>query len=147
MRIGLDTNVLIHAHVPAMEHHEAVRDLLFRQLSAQGVRLVLTPLVLHELVHVISDPRRFEPPVPMSEAVAVAREYLGRSNVECLSLDEPAVLLALDLLDRHRLGRKRIADTFLAAVLLHHGVHQFLTFNRGDFDLFDGLRVLDPLAG
>ena len=147
MRIGLDTNVLVHAHVPSMEHHEAVRDLLFRHLSTQDVQLVLTPLVLHELVHVISDPRRFEPPVPMSEAVAVTRDYLGRSNVECLPLDEPALLLALDLLDRHRLGRKRIADTLVAAVLLHHGVHRFLTFNRADFDLFDGLRVLDPLAG
>lgn len=97
-------------------------------------------------MHVITDPRRFEPPVPMSEATTVARDYLGRSNVEFLPHDEASLLLALDLLDRHRLGRKRIADALLAATLLLHGVHQFLTFNRSDFTLFEGLQILDPLA-
>jgi hypothetical protein len=39
--------------------------------------------VLHEFVHVITDGRRFDRPVAMTEALTLARGYLGRSNVEC----------------------------------------------------------------
>jgi predicted nucleic acid-binding protein len=36
---------------------------------------------------------------------------------------------ASDLLDRHGLGRKRIADTLLAATLLHHGISELITWD------------------
>jgi predicted nucleic acid-binding protein len=142
MKIAVDTDVLVNAHVPGMERHDQAREGLSRCLEAKDVTLVLTPLALHEFVHIVTDARRFDPPVTMSEAIAVARDYLGRSNVECLAVNEAAVLAALDLLDHHRLGRKRIADTLIAATLLQHGVHRLFTFNRSDFTLFEGLHVL-----
>lgn len=144
MRVGVDTNVLIRAHVPGLEGHGEARAWLMEQLAQPDVTLVVTPLVLHELIHVITDGRRFDPPVPMSEALAIARAYVGRTNVECLAADEPSLLTALDLLGRYRLGRKRIADTLLAATLLTHGVHRLATYNTSDFELFDGLTVAEP---
>jgi toxin-antitoxin system PIN domain toxin len=141
---GLDTNILIYAHLPGFQQHEQVRRYLLNQLRLSEVKLVVTPLVLHEFVHVVTDARRFEAPVPISEAVAVAHLFLRRTNVECLAVDEAALLSAFTLLDRHRLGRKRIADTLFAATLLHHGVTEIVTCNPGDFRLFDGLRVIDP---
>lgn len=146
MKIGLDTNVLIRAHLPGVARHEEARDYLLEQLALPDVILAVTPLVLHEFVHVVTDERRFAPPVSMSEAVAVARGYLGRANVECLPVDEDAVVLALDLLVRHRLGRKRIADALLAATLLSHDVQRLATFDAGDFALFEPLRAFAPPA-
>ena len=67
MRRGLDTNVLVYAHVAALPEHGVVREFLAGQLARRDVTLVVTPSVLHELVHVVTDPRRFEPPVAMSE--------------------------------------------------------------------------------
>jgi predicted nucleic acid-binding protein len=100
--------------------------------------------VLHELVHVITDPRRFDPPVPMPEAVALARGYLRRTNVTCVDATGAAMELALDLLARHRLGRKRLFDALLTATLLVNGVDTLVTCNAPDYGVFDELSLLDP---
>lgn len=129
MRRGVDTNVLIYAHMPELPHHPGVRSFLLDQLSRSDITLVVTPVILHELVHVVTDGRRFAPPVPMTDALALARLYVGHANVECISLDAFAVIRALDLLEQHRLGRKRIADTLFAASLLNCGVRELITCN------------------
>jgi len=113
-------------------------------LQRDHVSLVVTAMVLHEFVHLITDPRRFAPPVSMAEALALARGYLGRTNVKCLTTDEPALLGAFALLERHGLGRKRIADTLLAATLLRHQVVDFATCNAADFRAFEPLTLVDP---
>lgn len=144
MRQGVDTNVLIYAHMPESPHHATVRSFLLNQLSRDDVTLVITPTILHELVHIVTDSRRFDPPLSMSDALALARTYLGHANVECVRLDASAVATAFELMERHRLGRKRMADTLLAASLLGHGVHELITCNLGDFQIFDRLTLLDP---
>jgi predicted nucleic acid-binding protein len=144
LRRGLDTNVLVYAHIASLPEHGVVRKYVESQLARRDVTLVLTPSVLHEFVHVVTDPRRFEPPVGMSEALALARLYLGRANVECAVTDADAVVVAFDLVDRHRLGRKRLADTLLAATLLRSGVRQLVTCNADDFEIFAGLELVDP---
>lgn len=147
MKTGLDTNVLVYAHLPVFPESDRVRSYLLRGLADAETTFVVTPLVLHELIHVITDARRFEPAVSMTEATALARSYLGRSNVECVATDEDAFVLALRLLDEQALGRKRIADTLFAATLLRHGVETMVTCNPADFEGFVGLRVLDPRRG
>ncbi len=144
MKLGVDTNVLVYAHVAALPEHVAVKAFLARQLARRDVTLVVTPAVLHEFVHVVTDPRRFEPPVAMAEALALARLYLGRANVDCLATDADALVDALALVERHGLGRRRLADTLFAATLLRHGVRQLATCNPGDFATFSGLQLVDP---
>ena len=144
MLCGLDTNVLVHAHLPVFAESETVRANLRSKLGDDNWKLALTAVVLHEFVHVITDQRRFNPPVPMASALAVAKGYLARPNVDCLSLDGRALQLALHLLERHGLGRKRIADTLLAATLLRHGVTSIMTCNPSDFAVFNDLEVIDP---
>lgn len=105
MRRGIDTNVLIYAHMAELPQHEAVRSYLLSQLAQDDVTLVVTPGILHELVHVITDGRRFDPPVTMKDALAVARGYLDSANIECLSVDESSLVRAFELLERYQLGR------------------------------------------
>jgi len=144
MRRGLDTNVLIYAHMPDLPDHARVRSFLLGQLAAEGVILVITPVILHEFVHIITDGKRFDPPVSMADALAVARVYLDHTNVECLSVDGQAVAGAFALIERHQLGRKRIADTLFAACLLGHEVRELITCNPDDFRIFDSLTLIDP---
>ncbi len=145
MKVGIDTNVLIVAALPELHGHVEVKRVLSDLLRAEAT-LALTPAILHELIHVITDPKRFERPLSMVEASALARYYLNRSNVELLTTDESAVLLAVDLLEKHRLGRKRLADTLFAATLLTHEVARLVTLNSRDFRLFTDLELIDPLA-
>ncbi len=144
MKRGLDTNVLIYAQMPGFEAHSEVRRFLLEQLEIPDLTLIVTPGILHEFVHVITDGRRFDPPVTMAEALAVARLFLGRSNFECIGASETILFEAFDLLEHHGLGRKRIADTVLAATLLHHGVSELITCNPKDFEVFDHLDLIDP---
>jgi predicted nucleic acid-binding protein len=144
VKLGVDTNVLVYAHMASLAEHAAVKTSLKGLLESRDVTLVVTPGVLHELVHVITDARRFDPPVTMAEALALARLYLGRANVECLATDADALADALALLEKHDLGRRRLADTLFAATLLRHGVRTLLTCNPGDFTVFAGLKVVDP---
>jgi predicted nucleic acid-binding protein len=143
-RRGVDTNVLIYAHIPESPHHEVVRRYLSNQLAQEEVTLVVTPGILHELVHVVTDGRRFEPPVAMKDALAVARTYLNRTNVECLSVDQSSLLRAFELLERYQLGRKRIADTLFAASLLDQDIRELITCNLDDFRVFEELTLIDP---
>lgn len=144
MRRGGDTNVLVYAHMPESPHHTEVRSFLLEQLSRDDIILVISPVILHELVHVATDRRRFDPPISMTDALRLARIYLEHANVECISVDAAAVAGAFDLIERHRLGRKRIADSLFAAGLLGQGVRELITCNPDDFQIFDGLTLIDP---
>ena len=53
----------------------------------------------------------------------------------------PAHKAAHELLQRHQLGRKRILDTQLAAILWTAGVRQVFTANPADFKIF-GFQLL-----
>ena len=57
MKCALDTNVLIYAHIPSMPDHNIVRACLLECLRNTSQQLVVTPVVLHEFVHVITDAR------------------------------------------------------------------------------------------
>lgn len=144
MRRGIDTNVLIYAHMAESPQHKVVRSYLLDQLAQDEVTLVVTPGILHEFVHVITDGRRFNPPVAMKDALAVARGYLDSANIECLSVDESSLIQAFELLERYQLGRKRIADTLFAASLLNQGVRELITCNLDDFRIFKELTLFDP---
>lgn len=145
--LGVDTNVLIYAHIASFAQHQRARAFLERQLNTAETALAVTPLVLHEFLHIVTDARRFDPPLRMSEALQLTQTYLQRENVACLTLDEEVVLETLRLLDRHQLGRKRIADTLFAATLLRHGVQELVTCNLDDYRQFSGLVLIDPLDG
>jgi predicted nucleic acid-binding protein len=146
VRVAVDTNVLVEAHVPGGARHREAREYLLRQSRVSDVILVVTPLVLHEFVHLITDSRRFVPSAAIAEALALARDYLDRENVECLPVEGESLGRAFELLERHRLGRNRVSDTLLAATLLTHGVHRLATFNPRDFALFAPLRAFEPSA-
>ena len=144
MKRAVDTNVLIYTHMPSLPSYERVRRYVITQLGDPNVTLIVTLLVLHEFVHVVTDPRRFDPPLTMSEALATARLYLGRSNVMCIGADEAVAVDAFNLLEQFQLDRKRIADTLLVATLARHEVRELITCNPTDFEVFDELTIVDP---
>ena len=67
--IGIDTNVLVALAVAKHpDHAQAVA--AFESELASGQEIVLSPAIAAELLHVITDPRRFVPPHTMSDAIA-----------------------------------------------------------------------------
>lgn len=143
MRLGIDTDVLVGWAVPGSIHHERVAPWFERRLE-EGVRLALAPQVFYELIHVVTDPRRFEAALSVDDAVAWVEELCRSEGVEGLSTPPQVVPRTLSLLRQYRLRRKRILDTALAATLEAAGVKKLATLNGRDFEIFPFLDVVEP---
>ena len=135
MTHGFDTSFLVAAEVAEHpEHAGAWRRL--KALRDQGDRFGITTAVLAEFVHIVTDTRRFTTPLTMEEALKKARVWWESGEVETISPDDDAVKWFLDAMATHRLGRKRVLDTMLAATYQSAGVTSLLTLNAADFAVF-----------
>ena len=140
--LALDTDVLVGWLHAESEHHEASRRLIERELARGGTRLGLTAQVLSELVHVVTDPRRFETPLSMGEANDLVRELWQSPDTDRIAAPARVLPRTLELLREHRLGRKRILDTALAATLETAGIRRLATWNPGDYRVFGFLETV-----
>lgn len=123
--------------------HAAARRLLEGEIRGNGGSLALAPQVIHEFLHVATDPRRFANPLSMKDGLRLVRSLWGAAEVVRI-FPAPGVLdRTLELLGQLRLGRKRILDTALAATLELAGVRRLATFNPDDFRPFAFLDLVD----
>lgn len=140
MSIGVDTNWLVQ--VALIEHvdHRATLSKL-RALAEKGETLALAPLVLAEFVHVVTDLRRFAQPLEMTAALDLAEQWASAPEVRMVYPTAESERLAWRWMREHRLGRKRILDTQLAATYHVAGVSRILTANSRDFAIFGCFKV------
>src|SRR5687768_13232830 len=123
---GLDCNILVQL---AIADHPANAQTVSKVTAetAAGSKLVFPPLVATEFLHVVTDNRRLDPPLSMMEAISWLENFLANSQVGLIFPNDLSFKKTLALMREHNLGRKRILDTHLAAVLLTHGVSRLLT--------------------
>ncbi len=134
---GLDTSFLVAVEVSSHDDHTTCRARLQRLLKAED-QFALTPQVLAEFIHVVTDAKRFATPLAMSQAVARAESWWNATEVVQVFPTADSTLLFLGWLEEHQLGRKRLLDTMLASTLQGDGVTSVLTLNQADFSLFGG---------
>ena len=142
--VARDDDGLVAGTVRGHRRHEEARRLLEGEVGAAGNRLGIVPQVLHELIHVVTDDRRLSEPLAMADAVEAAERLWTAPETGRLAPRTAVSLRTLELLRRHRLGRKRILDTALAANLEASGVRRLATWHRGDFEIFPFLEVVRP---
>lgn len=146
MILALDTDVLVHWQMTGADHHRAVTWFIERQVRELGASLGLSPQVVHEFLHVVTDPRRFERPMTMPAALRRAQDLWDAPEAIRLQPAPQVVHRTLALLQVLGLGRKRILDTALAATLEAAGVTRLATLNGRDYQVFSFLEVVDPVA-
>ena len=135
MTHGFDTSFLVAAEVEEhSEHAGAWRRIAL--LREQGDRFGITMPVLAEFVHIVTDARRFAQPLTMAEAIEKARMWWEATEVETVAANDDAVKWFPDAMAKHRLGRKRVLDTMLAAAYRSAGITSLLTLNGADFEVF-----------
>ena len=142
MILGIDTDVLVNWAMAGAPHHRAARRLIETEVRERKSRLGITPQVLFEFVHVSTDPRRFENPLPMDRAIDLTRTIWDAEETVRLVPGPTVVHRALDLIAGLRLGRKRILDTVLAATLEGARVRRLATLNERDFEGFAFLEIV-----
>jgi predicted nucleic acid-binding protein len=144
MILGLDTDVLVSWTMAGAPHHAAARRLLEHEIRRGDSWLGLTPQVLYEFLHVVTDARRFPEPLPMDRARELVTDLWDAAEVERIVPSASVVPRTLELIGRFGLGRKRILDTALAATLEAAGVRRLATLNGADFAIFPFLEVVAP---
>ena len=143
MNYGVDTGFRVAAEVTEHPQHEAARNRI-TAVVAGGDRLSLAPQVLAEFIHVVTDPRRFTQPLSIDEARDLALQWWSATEVDHAFPNNAAVRQFLDWHRRHRLGRKRLLDTLLAATYYGVGVTHLLTMDSGDFGIFGAFTSFSP---
>jgi predicted nucleic acid-binding protein len=134
--IGLDTTVLVAHELKEINSHEKVREHISILSRSKDTHFALAPQVLQEFLHVVTDSRRFENPLPMQEALARARFWWNASETAHCHPSDKSWELALAWIERYHLGRKRILDTCLASTYHSHGITNLATANPADFAIF-----------
>ena len=134
--IGLDTTFLVQVAIREAVGHEAALALLRREIVGRDRRAALAPQVLSEFVHVATDPRRFERPLSIAQALAKAGFWWNAAEVERVTPDDQVVSQFLAWMQEHDLGRKRLLDTMLAATYYRSGVTRIVTSNARDYRVF-----------
>ena len=141
---GLDTNVLVAVAVRSHPHHQRALAAAADVLAANRGPLVITPVVVAEFLHAVTDPRRVQPALTMTEAQAWLETWSQAVSPQWCHTDATTGELWLRWLKEFQLGRKRILDTLLAATLHRHGVRRLLTSNPDDFRVFEVFELIVP---
>jgi predicted nucleic acid-binding protein len=141
--IGLDCNILVQ--LAFADHPANAKTLEAVQAETnKGEKLVFPSLVVAEFLHVATDDRRFAPPLTMNEALDWIDEFLKNPAVSVLEPTSASFDQTLRWMRQFNLGRKRILDTQLAAVLHVGGVRRLITSNPADFQVFGVLETVTP---
>jgi predicted nucleic acid-binding protein len=139
----LDCNILVQ--LALADHPANVATVTAVQAETQsGRRLIVPAMVIDEFLHVVTDERRFKPPLAMIEALDWMESFLANPAVSVLEPSAASARQMLHWIRQFDLGRKRILDTHLVAVLHAAGVGRLLTSNPGDFSVFGVLEIISP---
>jgi predicted nucleic acid-binding protein len=143
MRHGLDTCILV-AYEAASHPKHADSEALFRQCLSNGDDFALAPQVLAELVHVLTDQKRFAQPLTRDAALRRAEMWWTASEVTQVFPTDAAVNTFVGWMNAYGLGRKRILDTLLGATYLTAGITSLMTTNSRDFRIFGVFNIVEP---
>jgi predicted nucleic acid-binding protein len=141
--IGLDCNILVQLALPAHSANSRTVKVAMNEAS-RGETFGVPSFVIAEFLHVVTDDRRFAPPITMKEALAWIERFLENDGVSLLNPSAQSMDLTFRWLRQFNLGRKRILDTHLAAVLSVHGIKRLMTSNPADFTVFGVFDLLVP---
>ncbi|MCX6970140.1 MAG: PIN domain-containing protein [Verrucomicrobia bacterium] len=141
MTHAIDTDFLVALEIRDHIFHKPADGLLNRLLD-EGHELAVAPQILAEFVHVVTDAKRMKEPLSMDDGLARAEYWWQAREVLRIYPDGETVTTWIAWLRDHRLGRKRLLDTLLAASCASHGISTIISNNGADFQVFGKFSIL-----
>ena len=103
----------------------------------------MRPRVLTEFVHVVTDPRRFEHPLTMNEALERASKWWDAREKPSREMNS----MSADFLDTNVLIYSFDSDALIIAGALEASCKRLLTEDLQDGRVVRGLEIVNPFAG
>lgn len=140
----VDVNILIYAHRPEYDRHEAFRDWLLELVRGDGA-YGMSDVAVSGFVRIVTHHRIHAVPSPLADALDFARRLLAQP--QCVRVTPgPAHWKIFDRLCRTvDAAGNLITDAYYAALAIESG-SEWITADRG-FGRFPGLRWRHPLDG
>jgi len=142
--IAVDTNLLVYAHREDSPWHAAAAARI-TELAEDRTPWAIPWPCLHEFVGVVTHPRIYLPPTPLSVAIGQIEAWLEAPGLVLLAEVEGYWSELRAALDAGRIVGAQVHDARIAALCRLHGVRELWTADR-DFGRFSGLRVRNPLV-
>ncbi|MGZ5451208.1 MAG: TA system VapC family ribonuclease toxin [Thermoanaerobaculia bacterium] len=141
MARAVDTNVLVYSEIVSSPRHKAARALLTHLAEGDVPWAIPWPCV-YEFLRVVTHPRVFSPPVPMSVALHDLEQILASPTLTLLSETDRHVDVMKTLVKDSGVTGNLLHDAHIAALCVEHGVSELVTGDR-DFSRFP-IRVFNP---
>lgn len=141
--IVVDVNLLLYASFSTFSQHDAARSWLEQALNGTD-QLLLPGVSIFGFVRLATNPRVFERPLSIEDALSAVESWLAQPHVHFLAPGPRHLEIAFGLLRRLGAARNLTTDVQLAA----HAIENQATLcsNDTDFGRFQGLRWENPLG-
>ena len=136
-----DVNVLIYAHREDAPEHDRYAAWL-RGLTEAQEPFGLSETVLASVIRIVTNPRVFDPPSPMSAAVRFCQRLVDWPRAVILVSGRRHWEIFTDLCAN--VQGPLVSDAYLAALAIEHGCELITT--DSDFARFPGLRWRHPFS-
>jgi predicted nucleic acid-binding protein len=81
MKIGIDTTFLLEVEIIEQPGHRQAYEYKNHVLDSNDT-FMLTPQTVNEFIRIVTDPKRFERPLPMRDALARSRSWWNGLEIE-----------------------------------------------------------------
>ena len=141
--IAFDTNILVYAHRRDSAFHSRAKDCVRTHSEGTAAWAIPWPCV-HEFLAVVTNPRIFQSPTPLSVAIAQVDAWRESQRLRLLAEEDGYWEVLADLLKSSRVIAGKVHDARIAALALYHGASELLSADR-DFSRMGPLVVRNPL--
>ena len=136
---AIDTNVLIYAEITTAKYHSTVLQVL-TELSESVVPWAIPWPCVYEFLRVVTHPRVYHPPVPLTVALKDLRQLFQAPTLLLLNETSRHTEIMSKVLEVSGVTGNLIHDAHIAALCIEHGVIEFISGDR-DFTRFSSLKV------
>jgi toxin-antitoxin system PIN domain toxin len=141
--IAVDTNLLVYAHREDSEWHDRAIERV-AELAEGKARWAIPWPCIHEFLAIVTHPRIFAPPTPLSAAVDQVDAWLESPSIVVLAEDPDYWSTLRGSLGAARVAGPEVHDARVAGLCIHHGVDELWTADR-DFNRYPRLAAVNPL--
>jgi toxin-antitoxin system PIN domain toxin len=141
--ILVDANILLYAEDSLSSLHRPVREWWDAQLS--GVRPVcLCWTVLSAFIRIATNPRVFENPLSLNQALARVQSWLDQPCTRVVRPTDQHWAVFQQMLEGGQAVANLVTDAHLAALAIEHGCE--LVSTDADFTRFPQLKWVNPFS-
>ena len=141
--ILVDANILLYAEDSLQSRHQQARAWWDGQLSGTGV-VCLCWTVLSAFIRIGTNPRVFEHPLSLEQALARVQSWLDQPCTRVIRPTERHWTVFKQMLTDGQTVANLVTDAHLAALAIEHGCE--LASTDSDFARFPKLKWRNPLA-